>query len=59
MLTKIWRYEPCTGYWALVRDSYPENVARWLEILRGDEPGNAFRAADKRPNGKPRKGESI
>lgn len=48
-LTNIWRYSPATGYWVLVRDTYRENAARWLEILRGDEPGAVFKASKRRP----------
>ena len=52
-LTNIWRYNARSGYWELVRDTYPENTARWLEILRGDEPGVTFKAAKKRPTKAP------
>lgn len=53
ILTNIWRYNSTTGFWELVRDSYPENVTRWLEILQGDEPGAVFKAAKKRPTKAP------
>lgn len=49
LLTNIWRWNATAGYWALVRDAYPENVARWLDILSGDEPGTVFKASRKRP----------
>ena len=53
MMTNIWRYNCAGGYWELIRDSYPENVERWLEILRGDEPDRAFRASHNRPEAPP------
>lgn len=53
-MVNIWRYNATTGYWMLVRDAYPENVARWLDILRGDEPGVAFKASKRRPIKAPR-----
>lgn len=48
-LTNIWRWNPTGGYWALVRDSYRENVARWLAIFQGDEPGAVFKVSKRRP----------
>lgn len=58
LLKKIWRFNPITGYWGYERDSYPENVDRWLELLRGDEPGVAFRESPTRPQGQPLPSES-
>ncbi|MGV8390771.1 hypothetical protein ACV34G_31920, partial [Pseudomonas aeruginosa] len=52
-LTNIWRWNAQAGYWALVRDAYRENVARWLEIFRSDEPGVVFKASKKRPHKSP------
>lgn len=52
-LTNIWRYNVVSGGWELVRDTYLENAERWLEILRGDEPGVTFKAAKKRPTKAP------
>lgn len=54
MLTNIWRFNATLGYWQPVRDTYPENAARWLEILQGDEPGTVFKVAKKRPTKAPR-----
>jgi len=48
-LTKIWRWNGATGYWALVRDTYLENAAAWLRIFKGDEPGATFKARQTRP----------
>ena len=48
-LVNIWRYDPHNGEWNLIRDTYKENAARWLEIMRADEPGATFRAAKRRP----------
>jgi hypothetical protein len=48
-LTNIWRWNKRAGYWALVRDTYIENAGRWLAILRGDEPGETFKTAKRRP----------
>lgn len=52
-LTNIWRYNATAGHWELVRDTYTENAARWLEILQGDEPGATFKASKRRPTKAP------
>ena len=48
-LTNIWKYNPATGSWTLVRDSYKENAPRWMEIFQGDEPDAVFKISKKRP----------
>ena len=53
-LTNIWRYKPASGAWELVRDTYTENAARWLDILQGDEPGATFKASKRRPTKAPK-----
>lgn len=54
MLTNIWRFDTRAGCWMLVRDTYPENAPRWIEILQGDEPGTMFKVAKSRPTKAPR-----
>lgn len=56
LLTNIWRWEPVTGYWKLVRDCYKDRAEAWLKIFRGDEPDVTFKASKRRPI-KPPKGE--
>ena len=48
-LTNIWKYNPITGGWMLVRDSYKENAATWLRIFQGDEPSVIFKVSKRRP----------
>ena len=53
-LTNIWRYDPITGGWNLMRDTYKENAARWLEICQQDEPGAVFKVSKRRPVNPPK-----
>jgi hypothetical protein len=53
-LTKLWRYDPVTGYWKYVRDFYRERAKDWLRIFTGDEPGVHFKVSDNRPKAPPR-----
>lgn len=55
-LTNIWHWKPIEGYWSIVRDTYPENAARWLEILQGDEPDTHFKVSKRRPLKAPKAG---
>ena len=58
-LTNIWRWKPIEGYWHLVRDTYPENAARWIEILQGDEPETHFKVSKRRPRKAPKAGATT
>jgi hypothetical protein len=53
-LTNIWAYDRASGGWRLVRDTYKDNAARWLEILRGDDPGTAYKVSKRRPVAAPK-----
>lgn len=52
-LTYLWRYNPVTGFWVMVRDSLIENADRWLEIFQGDEPDAHFKLSKTRPTKPP------
>ncbi len=48
-LTNLWRWEPTTGYWKLMRDCYKDRAQAWLKIYQGDEPGRVFKLSKRRP----------
>ena len=50
--TYLWRYNQTTGDWIMIRDSLIENSQTWLKIFQGDEPGEHFKIAKKRPRNK-------
>lgn len=51
--TNIWRYDPVTGYWRLVRNVLKARAQDWLRIWREDEPSVVFKLSQYRPHKAP------
>lgn len=54
--TKLWRWNPITGYWKYERTCKRDTAADWLKIFSDDEP-NAVFAVSARDPVKPPAGE--
>jgi hypothetical protein len=52
--TVLWRYNRTTGLWDFCRRCAAQSAQQWLGVWRKDEPGETFRLAKHRPNGRPR-----
>ena len=46
---KLWRYNPVTGYWVLVRIVSDETAAAWLATFQADEPTVQFKLSRTKP----------
>ena len=46
---KLWRYNPVTGYWILVRIVSDETAAAWLATFQADEPTVQFKLSRTKP----------
>lgn len=49
MTTKLWRYNPVTGYWTLQRICETATAQAWLDVYQADEPGASFKLSNRRP----------
>lgn len=54
MTTKLWRYNPTTGFWSIQRICDSTTAKDWLRVYQSDEPGAAFKLSKNRPVGAPR-----
>lgn len=51
--TKLWEYNPVTGYWTFIKSVSSENANQWLNIFKSDEPKKGFVLSKNKPSGKP------
>jgi hypothetical protein len=45
----LWKYNPITGIWKLVRDVTEETAQQWLTIFQADEPTAKFVVSNRKP----------
>jgi hypothetical protein len=53
MTTKLWRYDPITGYWDIARVCDADTAADWLRVFQADDALGVYRLSQRRPSGKP------
>ena len=53
MTTKLWRYNPITGYWSLTRICDAQTAQDWLRVFQADDALGVYRLADRKPTDKP------
>jgi hypothetical protein len=46
----LWKYNPITGIWKLVRDVTEETAQQWLAIFQADEPTGKFVVSKRKPS---------
>ena len=53
MTTKLWRYNPITGYWTLARVCDAQTATEWLRVYQLDDALGVYRIANRKPTTNP------
>ena len=53
MTTKLWRYDPITGFWSIQRICDSTTAKGWLRIFQADDPKSVFKLSKNHPVGAP------
>lgn len=54
MTTKLWRYNPATGFWSIQRICDKTTARDWLLVFQSDDPQGIYKLSQSRPTGAPR-----
>lgn len=53
MTTKLWRFNPITGYWSLTRICDVSTASDWLRVFQSDDALGIYRLSSRKPVGNP------
>ena len=53
MTTKLWRFNPVTGYWSLTRICDTQTASEWLRVFQLDDALGIYRLSTRKPIGNP------
>jgi hypothetical protein len=53
MTTKLWRFNPVTGYWSLTRICDTQTAQEWLRVFQSDDALGIYRLSTRKPVGNP------